>query len=186
MIPKLRPGTVTIDIETGGIYGDLDHNPREWLLESAEALLSLLPQLQHKGLWGLHKSFWPDCYVYTRAKGYKAPPGLTLEQNMTSGPIVGSEPWHRPFELHVVHQPDKDWVIGTQHYWDPPVGRVVDGKVTPDTEGVPDPGAERRAEYKREIAERLAESKRAAEKAKVAEAKVQAREQADAAQERMF
>ena len=68
---KLKPGAVTIDLVTGGIYGDIDHCPKEDLLESAEALLPLLSKVQHPGLWGLHKDFDADCYVYTAAKKYE-------------------------------------------------------------------------------------------------------------------
>ena len=42
---KLKAGALTVDLATGGIYGDIDHCPREDLLESAEALLSLLPEV---------------------------------------------------------------------------------------------------------------------------------------------
>ena len=49
---KLKPGAITIDLETGGIYGDLDHCRREDLLESAEALLSRLAQVNDGGFRG--------------------------------------------------------------------------------------------------------------------------------------
>ena len=49
-MPKLKPGSLIIDLADGSIHGDLDHCQKEDLLESARALLSLLRQVQHKGL----------------------------------------------------------------------------------------------------------------------------------------
>ena len=76
---KLRPGAVTIDLETGGIYGDLDHCPREDLLERAEVLLSLLPRVNHMGLWGLAKAWDADCYLYSERRSYKLPEDIRFE-----------------------------------------------------------------------------------------------------------
>lgn len=126
---KLRPGSVTVDLRTGGIYGDLDHCPREELLESAEALLSLLPQINHKRLWGLGKAYDADCYLYTEASSYKLPEGLRLEADVGSGSC-------RQFRLRVMP-------CDYEPYWERTwyerlVGSVRDGKVSSDTEGVPD------------------------------------------------
>jgi len=85
----LRPGAVTIDLVDGSIQGDLDHCPEEDLLESARALLSLLPQVRHKGLWGLGKAYDADCYLYTTNRTYKVPDGLSLSVLGTSRPEGG-------------------------------------------------------------------------------------------------
>ena len=80
----LMPGALTIDLVDGSIHGDLDHCPKEDLLESARALLSLLPQVRHKGLWGLGKAYDADCYLHTTYSQYKPPEDLTLP---TMGPL---------------------------------------------------------------------------------------------------
>ena len=56
------PGAVTIDLPTGGIYGDLDHCPREDLLESAQALLDIVPPSKRgvRDIYGIHKSYGPE------------------------------------------------------------------------------------------------------------------------------
>jgi len=144
---KLKPGAVSIDLETGGIYGDIDHCPQADLLESAEALLSLLPRVRHKGLWGLVKDFDADCYLYTRAKGYKVPDDVRLEADIYRG-TGGLPASRRPFKLIVM--PERDG----EQYWrstwyEPLVGSVRNGKVSPDIEGVPDLTAEGRAEFEK-------------------------------------
>ena len=126
---KLRPGSITIDLRTGGIYGDLDHCPVEDLLQSAEALLSLLPQVNHKRLWGLGKAYDADCYLYTEATSYRAPDGLHLQADVGGGSC-------QRFRLTVMpcdYEPywERTW-------YEKLVGSVRDGKVSPDTEGVPD------------------------------------------------
>ena len=62
---------------------------------SAQALLSLLPRVRHKGLWGLWKAYDADCYLYTAARQYKPPDGLHLETDMGAG-------WKREFHLQVI------------------------------------------------------------------------------------
>jgi len=153
---KLKPGAITIDLETGGIYGDLDHCPGEGLLESAEALLSLLPQVKHKGLWGLAKAWDADCYLYTERASYKVPEDIRLEL------YRGNDVAGRRFRLVPLGKVERAsyW----QYQWYAKlIGSVRDGKVTPDTEGVVDLTAEARTEreqYRREIEEREASKPR--------------------------
>ena len=70
-MPKLTPGALVIDLVDGSIHGDIDHCPKGDLLESARALLSLLPKVQRRGLWGLSKDYDTGCYIHTSAKGYR-------------------------------------------------------------------------------------------------------------------
>ena len=149
---KLKPGAVTIDLITGGVYGDFDHCPREELLESAEALLSLLPRVEHKGLWGLGKDFDADCYVHTTAKKYQVPEGLQLAADIYRG-TGGLSASRKPFRLFAFSIADRNfyWEIT---WYSKLVGSVRDGKVSADTEGIPDLTAERRAEMARREAEK--------------------------------
>jgi hypothetical protein len=148
---KLEPGAVTIDLVTGGIYGDPDHCPREDLLESAEALLSLLPSVQHKGLWGLAKAYDAECWLYTKSKGYEVPEGLHLVTDISMGPGCPFG-WRKPFRLCVSTGRDRGefWRF---NWYEPLIGSVRDGKVSPDTEGITDLTAEARAEMERQIEE---------------------------------
>ena len=137
-IPKLRTGSITIDLVTGGIYGDLDHCPKEELLESAEVLLSILPRIKHKGLWGMGKAYDADCYLYT-TKSYKLPEGIEILANIDKGPMSDDKlvPTPRPARLIVFDETsrEKHW----QYDWySMVVGSVKDGHARPDTEGVPD------------------------------------------------
>ena len=139
----LKPGAISVDLQTGGIYGDIDHCPLPDLLESAEALWSLLPEIKHKGLWALGKAFDADCYLYTSNKSYKPPDGITLEQNIYRGsgalPATG-----RPFKLTVISYGNrKDYF--NHNWYEPLVGSIKDGKATPNTDGIPDLGADGRA-----------------------------------------
>ena len=140
---KLRPGAVTIDLETGGIYGDLDHCPRGDLLESAEALLSLLLQVNRRGVWGLAKAWDADCYLYTERASYKVPEDIRLEL------YRGNELAGRRFRLVPLGKVERDryWQF---HWYEPLIGSVRDGKVTADIEGIPDLTAEARAEMERQ------------------------------------
>lgn len=140
---KLKPGAITIDLVTGGIYGDLDHCPLTDLLESAEALLSLLPEVEHKGLWGFAKDFDAGCYLYTKNKRYWAPEGL-----------------HLPLLVRRQGVRDAYW---RARWYEPLIGSFRDGKVSADTEGIVDLTAEARAEmerYRREIEQREASKPR--------------------------
>jgi hypothetical protein len=150
---KLKPGSVTIDLATGGIYGDLDHCPLEDLLESAEALLSLLPKVEHQGLWGLHKDFDADCYIYTAAQRYQLDQkSCALEADIYHGPAGMDGPWTRPFHISVALRSDRvahwrtDWYSRL-------IGSIKNGHASPDTQGVPDLTAEKRAEHKRWLAQ---------------------------------
>lgn len=125
-MPKLKPGSMIIDLVDGSIHGDLDHCPKEDLLESARALLSLQPQLQHKGLWGLSKDYDTGCYIHTSAKGYKRP-DVTLE--------VGWET-HRAFHIMVLHN-DRE-TFWKSDWWSKPAGAIKDGEVVDSIEGVTD------------------------------------------------
>jgi hypothetical protein len=126
---KLRPGAVTIDLETGGIYGDLDHCLREDLLESAEALLSLLPQVNHEGLWRLGKAWDADCYLYTDRASYKVPEDVRLEL------YLGNDMAGRRFSFVPLGKTERD-TYWQYHWYSRLVGSVRDGKVTPDTEEI--------------------------------------------------
>jgi len=132
---KLKPGAVIIDLPTKGIYGDLDHCPAEDLLESADALLSLMPKVGHKGLWGLSKDFDSGSYVYTQKQGYKPPEGIELERDIHRGPS-GLTRINRPFSLVPI-------VVRREHYWKQYwyttlVGSVADGRASPDMRGITD------------------------------------------------
>lgn len=149
---KLKPGAVEIDLVTGGVYGDVDHCPVEDLLGSAEALLSLLPKVNHKGLWGLHKDFDSDCYVYTAAQRYKVDGEFTLEADIYRGPGGMEGPWTRPFRLTVMSGTDREqyW---RYNWYSKLIASVSDGQVSTDIEGIPDVNAERRAEHERWLAD---------------------------------
>ncbi|TET40075.1 MAG: hypothetical protein E3J65_02090 [Dehalococcoidia bacterium] len=160
---KLKPGAITVDLETGGIYGDLAHCPLADLLESAEAVFSLLPRVRHKGIWALAKDFDAQCYVYTKGKSFVAPEDVHLEQDIYRGPTGSETPrWAKPFTLLV--QPhcvrDAYWRAG---WYEPLIGSFRDGKVSAETEGIVDLTAEARAEmeqHRREIEEREASKPR--------------------------
>ena len=140
---KLKPGAVTIDLDTGGVYGDIAHCPREDLLESAEALLSLLPKVDHKGIWALAKDFDAQCYLYTTNKRYWVPEDLDLPL-LVQRQCVRDAYWHA-------------------RWYEPLIGSFRDGRVGTDTEGIVDLTAETRAEmerYRREIEEREASKPR--------------------------
>ena len=163
-MPKLKPGAVTIDLETGSVYGDIDHCPHEDLLESAEALLSLLPRISHRGIWALAKDFDAQCYLYTTNKSYRTPEGLHLDQDIYSGPMVDSpaSPGDKPFRLLVQHDCVRH-VYWRARYYEPLIGSVRDGKVSADTDGIVDLTAEARAEmerHRREIEDRDASKPR--------------------------
>ena len=128
MNPTLKPGAVFVDLTDGSIHGDLDHCPKEDLLESAKALLSLLPQVKHKGLWGLAKDYDAGCHLYSYMKKRFTPPEVSLE--------VGWEP-HRKFSLAACSG------ISREEFWKftpyfKQVGRIVAGEVTGNLEGVVD------------------------------------------------
>ena len=148
---KLKAGAVTIDLVTGGIYGDVNHCPREDLLESAESLLSLLPQVNHRGLWALAKAYDADCWLYTESRGYEAPEDLRLATDISRGPGCPLG-WRRLFSLHVFAGRDREefWRF---NWYEPLIGSVKDGKVSAYTEGIPDLTAEARAQFERQRAE---------------------------------
>ena len=137
---KLKPGAVSVDLETGGVYGDLDHCPREDLLESAQALLQLLPHVErHRKVWGLGKAYDSDCYIYTTGRQFAAPK-VELEVSET---MPDSE---RDFHLVVFGGGDRD-IYWRNMWYEPLIGSVRDGQVVPDTEGVADLTAPARAEH---------------------------------------
>ena len=158
---RLRPGAVTIDLETGGIYGDLDHCPRKDLLESAETLLSLLPQVNHRGLWGMAKAWDAECYLYTKKATYRVPEDIRLE--LYRGNDVAS---HR-FKLIPLPERDREGHFRSMWY-EPLIGSVRDGRVTVDIDGIPDLTAEARAEAERRRAEREDEELRKGKQLKMA------------------
>jgi len=144
---KLKPGAVTIDLVTGGIYGDINHCPREDILESAEAMFSLLPEVEHKGLWGFAKDFDAQCYLYTTNKRYWVPEGLHLDQDIYRGPVVGFPPSERDqtFSLLVFRQIVRD-ACWRARWYEPLIGSFRDGKVSANTDGIVDLTAKARAE----------------------------------------
>ena len=163
-MPKLKPGAVTIDLETGGVYGDIDHCPREDLLESAEAMLSLLPKVSHRGIWALAKDFDAQCYLYTTSKSYRMPEDLHLDQDIYRESMVAwsASRGDKPFRLLVQRQCVRDdyW---RARWYEPLIGSFRDGKVSADTDGIVDFTAEARAEmehHRREIEEREASKPR--------------------------
>jgi hypothetical protein len=129
---NLMPGALTIDLVDGSIHGDLDHCPIEDLLESARALLSLLPQVRHKGLWGLSKDYYASCYLYTTDKRYKAPEGLTLPSLGSPRPDAGRYP-ARKFSLLALHSPREEYWRGTTYF--KLIGSLREGQVS---EGITD------------------------------------------------
>jgi hypothetical protein len=127
------PGAVTVDLVDGSIHGDLDHCPKDDLMESARALLSLLPQVRHKGLWGLGKACDADCYLYTRDRRYKAPEGLTLP-TMGSLRADGERYPSRRFSLIMLHSSrEEHWRYTTSLKL---IGSVREGQVSEDITGV--------------------------------------------------
>ena len=126
---KLKAGALTIDLIGGGIYGDLDHCPKEDLLESAQALLSILPKIKRKGVWALAKDYDAGCYVYTAEKAPTVPADLSLESD------VKGYSRDRPFSLCCMTGASREqyW---KGHWYSKVVGSIKDGKVTPDIEGV--------------------------------------------------
>lgn len=127
---------MVIDLKTAGIYGDIAHCPLPDLLESAEALLSLLPRVKHRGLWGLGKAYDADCYLYTTARSYKAPERVSLEWTASD----------RPFKLVAIPW-ERERFFGSLWY-EPLIGSVREGRVSSGIEGVPDLTAEARARHK--------------------------------------
>jgi len=134
---RLRLGAILVDLENGGIYGDLAHCPQGEMLESAAALLELLPQVQHRSLWGLAKDYDATCHVYTTSKSYRVPQGLTLPTQL-SGSWEG-----RPFRLSACTY-DRDRYWHRNCYYEP-IGSLVAGMVTDCTEDVEDMAAPARA-----------------------------------------
>ena len=143
---KLKPGAVSIDLETGGVYGDLDHCPRENLLESAQALLQLRPHLEGRKVWGLGKAFGSDCYIHTSGRQLKAPKvEFEVDESMPA--------YERDFHLIVFRGTSRD--IYWQNMWyEPLIGSIRDGKVVPNTEGIQDLTASARAEHEQRQYER--------------------------------
>ena len=126
---KLKLGAVVVDLVDGSVHGDLDHCPKDDLLESAQALLSLLPQVNHKGLWGLGKAYDAGCYLYTSNTRYKPPDGLHLEADM------GSES-RREFRLIAITEAqERYW---RSNWYSRLVGSVQEDQVSPDIEGKTD------------------------------------------------
>ena len=125
-MPKLKPGSMIIDLVDGSIHGDLDHCPKQDLLESAQALLSLLTQVQHKGLWGLGKPYDREWYIFTSSRAYKGPQttvALEAYNGQAAKPIVIN--WDR----------DAYW---KGNGYSKPLGKIEDGEVTDSIEGVTD------------------------------------------------
>jgi len=161
---KLKPGAITIDLKTGGIYGDLDHCPREDLLESAEALLSLLPRVNHKGVWALAKDFDTGCYLYTKSKSFVVPEDVHLDQDIYRGPAAGwpPSPRDKTFRLMVQRECVRD-AYWRARWYEPLIGSFRDGKVSANTEGILDLTGKARAEmeqHRREIEAREASKPR--------------------------
>lgn len=124
---ELKPGAVIVDLLDNSVQGDLDHCAKEDLLESARALLSLLPQVKHKGLWGLGKAYDTDCYIYTTNRHYKEPGELSLEIGWST---------HRAFHLIVLHSSRADY--WKSNGYSKLVGSIHEGEVTDNTEDMPD------------------------------------------------
>jgi len=147
---KLKPGALIVDLVGGGIYGDLDHCPKVDLLESAEALLSLLPHVQHKGLWGISKSFDEDCYIYTANKTFKVPAELPLpERDMYRGP-TGMGPSRRNTTVTAMtYLPSSRLGYFDHNWYSVLVGSVKDGHACEETEGIEDMGKSARDRHER-------------------------------------
>lgn len=149
---KLKPGALTIDLVGGGIYGDVEHCDVGDLLESAGALMTLLPTVQHKGLWGLAKDFDADCYIYTTQRRYrmpdewyeKPPRNLGLEADMYRGQ-AGFPASRKHIILVVSHGSREDYF--TRDWYSTLFGSVKGGKVATDTEGIEDMVALARGRY---------------------------------------
>jgi len=131
----LKPGAITVDLQTGGIYGDIDHCPLPDLLESADALWSLLPKINHKGLWALAKAFDADCYLCTSTKYYSPPDDIRLEQDIYRG-AGGLPTSQRPFKFIVIPSKRQDYF--DRNWYEPLIGSLRDGKATSNTNGIPD------------------------------------------------
>ena len=123
---------------------------------SAEALLSLLPQVDHSGLWGLGKAWDADCYVYSERASYKVPEDIRLEL------YRGNDLSGRRFSLRPLGKSERA-TYWRYHWYEPLIGSVRDGKVIADIEGIVDLTAEARAErerWRREIEAREARKPR--------------------------
>jgi hypothetical protein len=130
MTYNLMPGAIIIDLVDGSIHGDLDHCPKEDLLESARALLSLLPSVRHKGLWGLGKDYDVGCYLHTTGRRYKAPEGLSVSALGSARPDGSRYPM-RKFSLLTLHSTRAEhWQSDS---WSKLIGSVQEGQVTEDT-----------------------------------------------------
>jgi hypothetical protein len=138
---KLKRGAVTIDLETGGVYGDLAHCPREDLLESAQALLQLLPHLEGRRVWGLAKAFDSDTYIYTKGRDFPFP--------KVEIPVAEGVDFPGRQRQRVVFGGSDGRTYWWQNWYEELVGSVKDGQVVPDTEGVPDLTAPNKAEKAR-------------------------------------
>ena len=93
------------------------------------------------------KAFDADCYIYTSAKSYSPPKGLELAADIYRGPVVGDTTrWERPFRLVVLGNTERPQYFRNMWY-EPLIGSVKNGVVSPDTKGIPDLTAEARMQH---------------------------------------
>jgi hypothetical protein len=130
----LKYGAVTIDLPTGGVYGDAAHCPVEDLLESAQEMLKLVSAINGHGVWSLSKDYDGGCHLWTEGKVFK----IDMQLEPCDEMVKERAPYNRPaMTLGVFGNTDRD------RYWkslwyEPLIGKVVDGKVLADTSGVVD------------------------------------------------
>ena len=140
-------------MKTGGVYGDLDHCPKEDLLESAQALFHLLPHVKGHKVWGLAKAFDADCYILTSGHQFKAP-DVEVEADIYRGTAnMPSSEKERTVRLRVLGGTQRD-TYWHNCWYEPLVGSVRDGQVVSETDGVEDVTATYRAAHERRTRKR--------------------------------
>ena len=145
---KLKPGAMMVDLVGGGCYGDVEHCDIADLLESAEALLSLVPLVEHKGLWGIAKAFDADTYIYTTNKSFQPAEGIILEADIYYG--YGSA---KRFNLVVMVGGSDRETYFRYSYYEILFAQVRGDRIDPDTTGLEDMTKPWRDKMARERAE---------------------------------
>jgi hypothetical protein len=140
----LRLGSVTVDLECGAVYGDSDHCPKEELLESAQALISLLPRVNEPRVWGIAKDADDGCYLLIDVeemacsykvgeiefKGRLCEPEAEINLEADFGNY-----WRKPSPILRLLAAEHD-IYFYQNDYEPLIGSVKDGTISDDINGV--------------------------------------------------